>query len=308
MFERIRYGGVVALALLVSLGASAQLSKGFRGKVLDREGKPVVGVTVVIQDKSSTTNHYETKTDERGHYIYAGLPYSADGYFVSVKVGDLPEVKKLEKVKILDPVELNFDMSKDITVEEVKASPASQAKELFGMEEYEGALEKANEALLQNDNVKAASFLKAACLLKLGRLDDALTAFESYNAKYPGDMNTLGQLADLYDRKGDKAKAEEYKKQFKAKGGQISGDTYNQGVQAFNAGDFAKAIESFQSAIKEDPNDADAHRELAKCYSSTGKYSKAVEELKTYLKMKPNAEDKATYEAAIKGLSALKDQ
>ena len=75
-----------------------------------------------------------------------------------------------------------------------------------------------------------------------------------------------------------------------------------------DSGDFAKAIEAFQAAIKEDPKDAVAHRELAKCYSSTGKYSKAVEELKTYLKMKPDAEDKATYETAIKGLSALKDK
>jgi tetratricopeptide (TPR) repeat protein len=310
MFNGIRFVGVAALALLISFGASAQLSKGFKGKVLDRDGKPVVGVTVFFQDKSNNVNHYETKTDEKGTYVYGGLPYSQDGFFISVKIGDLPEIKKFEKVKMLDQVEVNFDMRKDIQEvkkEEVKVSVATQAKDLYGMEDYEGALAKSNEAILQNDSPKAASFLKAACLLKLNRLDEAREAFEAYNVKFPGDTNVLGQLAELYEKKGDKAKADEYKKQFKAKGGQIQGDTYNQGVQAFNSGDFAKGIEAFQAAIKEDPKDADAHRELAKCYSSTGKYSKAVEELKIYLKMKPNAEDKATYETAIKGLSALKD-
>ena len=296
-----------SLMALFAVSASAQLSKGFKGKVLDREGKPAVGVTVTFQDKSTKANRYETKTDEKGHYVYAGLPYSQDGYFISVKVGDLPEVQRLEKVKILDAVEVNFDMKKDIQVQEIKANPAAEAQDLYKLEDYEGALKKADQAILEGDNLKAAKFMKAACLLKLGRLDESAQAFEAYDVLYPGNVDVLGQLADLYDKKGDKEKADKYKKAFKEKGGQILGDTYNQGVAAFNSGDAKKAAELFQSAIKEDPADAEAHRELSKAYAQMGKYSLAVQELRTYLKMRPDAPDKDMWEQAIPTLSKLKD-
>jgi tetratricopeptide (TPR) repeat protein len=311
MLKGLRFAGVAALTLLLTAAAFADLSKGIKGKVTGRDGKPVSGALITIKDKGAQNLKWETKTDERGSYLYGGLSTNQDGYLVTVKVEGLPEVTRDCKVKVFEQVEVSFDLRKDLEMKEdkkeTKVSAAAQAKDLYGMDSFEEALEKANEAILQNDNVKASSFLKAACLLKLGRLDEALSAFEAYNAKYPGDMNVLGQLAELYEKKGDKAKADEYKKQFKSKGGQVIGDTYNQGVKAFNEQKYDQAVDLFLTAIKEDSKDADAHRELAKCYSSQGKFSKAVEELKTYLKMKPNAEDKAMWEQAIPNLQKLKD-
>lgn len=313
MCKGIRFVGVAVLALLMAAASMADLSKGLKGRVLDREGKPIVGATILIQDKTSEAMKWETKTDEKGYWIYGGLSTNQDGYRVTLKAEGIPDIIKEAKVKVFDQVTVDFDLRKDLQLKEdkpAKASPIEEAISLFKLEDYEGALGKADESILQNDtpnNLKAAKKIKAVCLLRLGRVDEALDALEAYNTLYPGEVDILGELANCYAKKGDKAKADQYKKLFKEKGGKIEGDTYNQGVAAFNEGDMPKAIASFQASIAENPKEADAHRELAKCYAQTGKYSKAVEELKTYLKMKPDAEDKAMWEQAIPGLQKLKD-
>ncbi len=301
--------GVAVLAMLFTVGSWAQLTKGFRGKVLDREGKPVVGVTVKLVDESNPMNVHEVKTDKHGEYIQAGLTYSDKGYKISVKLPGLPEVSKIKKARLLDITEVNFDMRKDLVMQKADVSnPAADAKNLYEMGDYEGALTKANEAIAKKENLKAALFFKAACLDKMGDTDKAIDAFESFNAKFPGNVSVLGMLAELYQTKGNTEKADFYKKAFAAKGGKIKGETYNQGVKALNAGDAKAAAGFFRKAIKEEPNDPDSHRELARALAQTGDYQEAVDQLKTYLKLKPDASDAATWKQAIAGLEQMLNQ
>ncbi len=303
-------GRVLVMALfglLVSLGASAQLSKGFRGKVLDRDGKPVSGVKVVLVDEENAQNHYEINTDENGLFTYAGLPFSSKGYRITVQVPGLPAVSKIGQPKLGEFVEVVFDMRKDIVVQEAKSNPLAEAKQLYELGDMEGALAKADEAIKSGDadSAKGAMFIRASCLEKLDRTDDAIAAFEAYNQKFPGDVNILGELAKLCDAKGDKAKADAYKKEFAAKGGKIIGQTYNEGVKAFNAGDMTQAAAMFRQAIQEDPNDADAMRELGRTLANTGDYRGAIQQFQAYVKMKPSAPDAAEVQSWIKALEPL---
>jgi tetratricopeptide (TPR) repeat protein len=300
--------GVAVLAMLFTVGSWAQLTKGFRGKVLDRQGKPAVGATVKIVDESNPSNVHEVKTDKNGMYIQAGLTYSDKGYKISVQLPGLPEVSKIHKVRLMEITDVDFDMRKDVVAKKVEASPAAEAKNLYEMGDYEGALAKANEALAKEDNVRAALFFKAACLNKMGDTDNAIQAFESFNAKYPGNTSVLGMLAELYQTKGNKEKAEYYKKAFAAKGGKIKGESYNDGVKALNSGDAKTAAGYFEKAAKEDPNDADSHREWARSLAQLGEYQKAIDQLKIYLKLKPNASDAATWKQAIAGLEQVLNQ
>ncbi len=402
--------GVAAIALLLAVGASAQLSKGFRGRVLDKDGKPLAGVPVTLQDQANAGNHYEIKTDEHGEFIQIGIPYSDKGYIISAQIPGMGEMGMFMRAKLMDTLELIIDPRKCFGVQgfvkdkqgqvvpnatvtivnladeaapyTVKsdakgnykkgelpysekgyrvtaqipgeqpfvknfsmppkmigaperepsgerptfelvfvdmpfdfanpsagagggtpvASKASDAQQMFEMGDYEGAVAKAGEAISANDNVKSAMLIRATALERLERNDEALDAFEAYNKAYPGDVNVLGELYKLSDKKGDKTKAEAYKKEFLAKGGTISGQTYNDGVKALNAGDAAKAAELFKQAIKENPNDPDSHRELARCYAQTGNFQATIDELNIYLKMKPNADDAETWKQAIAGL------
>ena len=299
--------GMAALAMLLGMGVSAQLSKGFKGKVLDREGKPAAGVTVTFVDEASALNHYEIKTGADGTYSYTGLPYSDKGYKITVQLPGLPAVSKLGETKLGDITEVSFDMRKDVVQKEAKSNPAAEAKQLFEMGSFEDALAKADEAIKSGDSdiMKPAKLIRASCLGRLNRTDDALAAFEDYNKSYPGDVNVLGELARLYDEKGDKAKAEAFKKEFASKGGKIIGETYNEAVKAFNSGDMQQAIVLFKRAIQEDPNEADAVRELGRTLANTGDYKGAIDQFKTYLKMKPDAKDAAEVQSWIKALEPL---
>lgn len=303
-----RIAGVAVLAVLFSVGSWAQLTKGIRGKVYDRDGKPAAGVTVVFEDLVTASNHYEVTTDDNGNFTRAGLPYSDKGYKVTVQLPGLPPVTKVEKPKLMDPVDMVFDMRKDVVLQETKASPAAEAKTLYEMGDFEGALAKANEAIAEKDNLKAALFFKAAATDKMGDTDGAIAAFEAYQKDYPEESAVLGMLARLYDEKGDAKKADFYKKAYAAKGGKIEGQTYNDGVKALNAGEFAKGADLFRKAIQENAADADSHRELARCLVQMGDYKATIAELQTYLKMKPSADDAATWQQAITGLQAMIEQ
>jgi tetratricopeptide (TPR) repeat protein len=298
---------IACVATLVSVGSWAQLSKGFKGKVLDRDGKPVADCPVVLEDLANSQNRYETKTNEKGAYLYTGVPFSDKGYKITIKIPnhpELPEVSKVEKPKMLEFTELDFDMRKDLVMSggQVKPNPAAEAKKLYEMNDYEGALAKAEEAATAETDpvtLKVAGIIKASCLQNLGRTDDAIAAYESFNTSFPGNVDVLGNLAKLYEQKGDKAKADAYKSQFQAKGGKVMGEAYNEGVKAFNEGDMAKASESFEKALKEDPNDLDAERQLGIVYGATSEFQKAIPHLEKYLKARPDASDIGTVQAVL---------
>ncbi len=413
-----RFAILGALTFLVAAAASAQLAKGFRGKVLDMGGKPVAGATVSLTDESNPGNHYDVKTDDHGEYIQIGIPYSEKGYEVSVHLPGMPVLGMIAKPKLMTLTDLTFDprkcvgfqgtvndkggrplsnvtvtitnlddeahpfttktdskgfykktdlpysdkgykltaqipgeapLSKSLAVppqmvgqadsqaegpihqvavmvadlkfgapEEGStgtsqtASQTAEAKQMYDLGDYEGALAKADEAIASKDtdkeSLKAAKLIRATCLKKLDRTDEAIAAFEDYNKDNPGNVNVLGELYNLCEKKGDKAKAEMYKKEFQAKGGQVQGATYNEGVNALNDGNAEKAVTLFQAAIKENPADPDSHRELARSYAQLGKFPETIEELKIYLKMKPNADDAETWKQAIAGLEQAVQQ
>jgi len=377
---------------MLTVGSLAQMTKGFRGRVLDKDGKPVSGVAVVFEDLANATNHYEVKTEANGEFVQTGLFFTTAGYRITASIPDLPPMIKIEHPKLMDLIEVNFDprhgvgfngtvkdragqpvsgakitivnladeskvytektdskgqyshadlpytdkgyrltceipgeqpMTKSVGVQQISmldgsftvgaaqtpaqggppaSSKAADAQAMFELGDYEGAIGKADEAIAANDNANAAKLIKATCLARLDRTDEAIVAFEAYNKDNPGDVNILGELYKLYDKKGDKAKTEEYRKEFVAKGGKISGQIYNDGVNALNAGNAQKAATLFKEAIKENPTDPDAHREIARCYAQMGRFQETVDELKIYLKMKPNAEDADTWKSAIQGL------
>ena len=76
---------------------------------------------------------------------------------------------------------------------------------------------------------------------------------------------------------------------------------YSAGVGLWNANKFAEAQQAFESALKADPNYADAHFMLGKAFLNGGKLAEAAAEYQAYLKLAPTgknaAEATATYDA-----------
>ena len=120
---------------------------------------------------------------------------------------------------------------------------------------------------------------------------------------YPEAYNALAALYTA-DKKMDLA-AEASAKSAElsiAAGGTGNADSlYSAGVGLWNANKFAEAGNTFEAALKANPNHADSHFMLGKVYLNLGKLKEAAGEYEIYLKLDPTgknaAEAKTTFEA-----------
>jgi len=68
VMKRLLVALVCTLGLALASGASAQ-STMIKGKVVDGEGKPMVGVAITIEFQGGVARKFQTKTDKRGEFI-----------------------------------------------------------------------------------------------------------------------------------------------------------------------------------------------------------------------------------------------
>src|SRR3974390_2559117 len=95
------------LALFVFTAMAQQGS--MQGDVKDTDGKPLVGAMVKI-DRTDIKAHYQVKSDKKGHYFHAGLPYGT--YTVSIEVdGKDQVVQQGVPLRGGDPINVPIDLS-----------------------------------------------------------------------------------------------------------------------------------------------------------------------------------------------------
>ena len=74
MFLLLRRAALLAAACLILVGPGfSQSIGGIKGKVIDKDGKPVKDAVIVITRKDMK-GLFKTKSDKRGEYIHAGIP------------------------------------------------------------------------------------------------------------------------------------------------------------------------------------------------------------------------------------------
>ncbi len=274
----------------------------FQGVAKDASGKPIPGAKITAIDIDDETKSFSANTNGKGEYEIKNLPFSGKGYKLTLEQQGQPPYVQMITISQLGALRIDFDLSKKQESAPVPQGPTSaqEARDLYNLGDYEGSLGKADEALKTSDDAtrKPVLLIKAQCLDKLGRSADALAAFEEFNKAYPGDKEVVGVMARVASDAGDSKKADEYKKQYVALGGKVTAENYNKGVEAFNAGNMKDAVKYFELAIKDNPEDADAIRQLGTAYGATKQFGKAVPLLEHYLTLKPDASDAGT----VKGI------
>lgn len=273
----------------------------FVGTVKEKDGGAAAGAKLTATDMDDETKTFQATANAKGEYKLADMPFSAKGYKLVVERAGKEPVTQMLSVSQVGELSLDIDLGNVQIQQESKPNPAEEAREMYGLGDFEGALPKAEEALKDDDpdTRKAALLIKGQCLDKLGRNAEALAAFEQYLPMDPQNKDVVGVLSRLAEAAGEKAKAEKYQKQFVALGGKIVGQNFNKGVEALNAGDVNGAAKFLEAAVADDASDAEAHKALAMAYARTGNYRGVVEHLKAYLKLKPDAPDRGQWEAAI---------
>lgn len=140
---------------------------------------------------------------------------------------------------------------------------------LVGLEDFEGAVEAADQALQRDPDEERAKRMRYQALRFLGRDEEAEAAL---TAMSPEDRRNA-----LIDQ-------------------------FNEATSAFNAGNTEKAAQILEGVIAIDPGYARAHYMLGLSYTNLGQDAKAKEHLEKFLAEAPDDPDAATAQEMLKYL------
>jgi len=258
---------LIILGLALALPAQDDLGRGrISGDVVDESGAKVMGALVVVDSPRSSTK-METRTDKKGHFAVGGLgtgtwrvTASKEGYLtVAAEV-------QVSQIKANPPVAL--------TLKKAAGSADSASAEIAG-----GLLDRGN------------------ALLKEGRYDEALAAFEEFAAKFPDIHAVRLNIGSAYMEKGDLDRAEAEFKAVLEKNGPALENLRKQkdtslkalsglGEAALKRGDFEAAQGFFRRALDISPEDPAAAYNVGEIFFSNQKIDDAIGYFELAIKIK----------------------
>lgn len=289
--------GVLALAVVLAVSAPALAQSIVRGKVVDAQGKPVEGATVLIESKESNRKA-ETKTNRNGEFLQVGLPSGA--YNVTVTKDTLKAVLPAN-ISQGRPSELSFQLSPSsgLTPEQIKQQAETQklaggAIEAMRAGRDDEAIKMFEELVVKVPTCSDCYYNLGVAYTKKMQYDQAEASFKKVLEIKPDNADAYTGLANVYNsqKKFDlAAEASTKAQQLAGASGAAGGNaeaTYNQGVILWNAGKYAEAKVQFEAATKADPTMAMAHYQLGMANLNTGDIPGARAAFEAYLKADPS--------------------
>lgn len=258
---------LVVLGLALGLAAQDDLGRGrISGDVLDESGAKVQGAQVLVESLKSGTR-FETKTDKKGHFAVGGLgtgtwrvTASKEGYLSATTEAQVSQLAA-------NPPAI-------LTLRKTAGSGAPATAEAAG-----GLLDKGN------------------ALLKEGRYDEAIAAFEEFAAKFPEVFAVHLNIGSALKEKGDLDRAESEFKAVLDKNGPGLEDLRKQkdtslkalsglGEVALKRGDFEAAQGFFRRALEISPEDPAAAYNVGEIFFSNQKTDDAIAYFELAVKIK----------------------
>ena len=253
---KLRNLALAATGLVIFAFSALAQQGSMQGDVKGPDGKPLPGAMVKI-DRTDIKAHYQVKTDKKGHYFHAGLPYGT--YNVSIDVGgkDQPVTQGIP-LRGGDPVNVPIDLSQAAQGQDQgKAQAALDATRGLTKEE-KAAQEKANkereEALKKNKELNDA-FNAGIAAGQAKQYDQAVASFTKASELDPKQHVVWAQLAESeVNYAGTKSGAD--------------GDEEMQ-----------KGLAAYAKAIELKPDDAGYHNNYALALARAKKFPEAQGEL-----------------------------
>lgn len=303
-FARRSAALLVALVVGFAPAALAQ-STMIKGKVVDANKQPVVGVQITIEFLGGVNRKLQTKTDKRGEFIQ--LLTESGNYRVTAtdpKIGSASNETRVslgrvaEMTIVLVPTTAANDAAKAAELkkafeEGVNASRAGRQDE--AIEKFKAAAEMAPTCYDCHFNIGVAYAAK-----KDEKAAEAawMKALE-IKADYAEALNALSTLYNNQKR-FDEAAAMSAKAAAAGGGAGNADAVFNQGIILWNQGKIAEAKAKFEETIKMNASHPDAHFQLGMALLNEGKIPEAVGAFETYLKLAPDGQ----YAAQAKGMIA----
>jgi tetratricopeptide (TPR) repeat protein len=305
------FRGTLTIALVLTLAASALAQSVVRGKVVDGQGKPVEGATVLFEAESAN-RRIETKTDGKGEFLQVGLQSGA--YKVTASKQGVGSQTLPANVRQGPNQAMNFTISAatGMSAADKEKAAAAQAAAQSALDAMKAG--RHDEAIAKFNEVIASIPTCSDCYYNIGvaqaskqNYTEAETAFKKVIEMKPQSAEAYTGLANVYNaqKKFDlAADASAKAAQFSGGGGGAEA-SYNQGVVLFNGGKFAEAKPQFEAAVKADPTMAMAHYQLGMTSLNLGQIQDAVTALEGYLKADPNGPKAAEVKAALPALQQM---
>jgi tetratricopeptide (TPR) repeat protein len=302
----------MSLAVLLMLSAAALAQSVVRGKVVDGQGKPVEGATVLFEAENANRKT-ETKTDAKGEFLQVGL--QSGGYNVTASKQGVGAQSLKSNVRQGPNNPLNFTISaaSGMSAADKESAAATQAAAGAALEAMKAG--RHDEAIAKFNEVIAKIPTCADCYYNVGVAQSQKQDYTGAEASFkkvlelkPDSGDAYTGLANVYNaqKKFDLAAAASASAAKFTSGGAGGGEAaYNQGVILFNAGKFAEAKPQFEAAAKADPTMAMAHYQLGMSALNLGLFAEAVSALEAYLKADPNGAKAAEVKASLPALQAM---
>jgi tetratricopeptide (TPR) repeat protein len=326
--RKLGFIGVCLFVLMMAVPSMAQ-NRTVKGKVTDKENKPIANASVEFRNKNPQGPGYKAKTDKKGNYVYMGLA-SGDYYVIVRAEGFAPEYRpvrpSIQEDSVIDfqlsPGSMDAKIGIDYTREELaqmkkdmekakqRESASGEVQKLFseGLQlaqqgKHEEAIEIYKKALEKDPEQANIMGNMADSYSKMGKNDEALELYKKAIAIKP-DSALYTNMGAILNNMGKIAESQEAFKQAASINPESSAQShYNIGVTLYNNGQAAEAAEAFRQAIAKDPNYSEAYYLLGMCLA--GKQDtipEAVKSLRKYVEIGKKADQ---VEAAKQIITAL---
>jgi tetratricopeptide (TPR) repeat protein len=304
MFKRVTTACLAAAVALLLVSTAAAQSTMIKGKVVDKEGKPVPGAAIVIEFKGGVNRKFQTKADRRGEFVQ--LLTESGEYLVTVTAEGVGTQSAPVRVRLGQAADVNIVLAPGSGPADAKAAELRKTFEegvaASRAGDYDTAIAKFNAA--------AASLPTCAdCYYNIGvsymQKKDEKQAEEAWKKALelkPDYGEAATALATLYNnqKRFDEAAAMGAKAAATTGGAGGGADAiYNQGIILWNQGKVAEAKTKFEEALTADPNHADSHYQMGMALLNEGKLPDAVGAFEKYLSLAPTGQFAAQAKAMV---------
>src|SRR5947209_13825346 len=211
----------VAACAVVASAQTTQVDGTVKLTQADGTQVPVVGATVDIY-RTDIKQEFHVKTDKKGHYLHAGLPFVGTYTIVISAPGAQPtwasglrftQVEAQTKDFTLTPGDgstLTLDKIKSLEASGAAKSggspPATESKEdkakRAEMQKQLEEVNKKNEEITKSNDAVNRTFKAGNDAMTAGHVDEAIAAYQEGLAARPGEAALLIRLSEAYRMRG----------------------------------------------------------------------------------------------------------
>jgi len=210
---------IIAACAVVASAQTTQVEGTVKLTQADGTTVPVVGANVDIY-RTDIKAEYHVKTDKKGHYLHAGLPFVGTYTIVISAPGAQPTWAsglRFTQVQTKDFILTPGDGS-TLTLDKIKSLEASGAAKSGGsppateskedkakraeMQKQLEEVNKKNEEITKSNDAVNRTFKAGNDAMTAGHIDEAIAAYQEGLAARPGEAALLIRLSEAYRMRG----------------------------------------------------------------------------------------------------------